>query len=223
VCLHSGSASLIGVSLQNRVSPRGEIVAASERGTLMGNRGVLHDPAQRIIRPWQLIRWIACVTEFRGRRRPLMAPGRWTELFFLDEATAFAAGHRPCAHCRHADYQRFRRAWSAGRGLEPASAAAIDRVLHEERLIGRREQRTHVARRCALPDGAMVSLDGEAHLVRGDALLPWSFAGYGAPRAGPLPARVEVLTPRSTVEALRGGYVADLHSSAARGQDSGSG
>jgi hypothetical protein len=202
------------VSLQNRVTPRGEIVSASERGTLMGNRGVLHDPTGRIIRPWQLIRWISCVTEFRGRRRPLMAPGRWTELFFLDEATAFAAGHRPCAHCRHADYQRFRRAWSAARAREPASAEAIDRVLHEERLIGRRAQRTHVERRGALPDGAIVSVDGEPHLVRGDALLPWSFGGYGAPRAGRLPARVEVLTPRSAVDALRGGYVAGLHESA---------
>jgi hypothetical protein len=205
---------VIDVSLQNRVTPRGTIVAASERGTLMGNRGVLHDSAQRIIRPWQLIRWISCVTEFRGRRRPLMAPGRWTELFFLDEATAFAAGHRPCAHCRHADYQRFRRAWSAARGLEPASAEAIDRVLHEERLIGRREQRTHVERRDALPDGAMVSVDGEAYLVRGDALLPWSFTGYGAPRAGPLPVQVEVLTPPSAIEALRRGYVAGVHRTA---------
>jgi hypothetical protein len=204
--------------LQNRVTPRGQIVCASERGALMGNRGVLHGPTQRIIRPWQLIRWISCVTEFRGRRRPLMAPGRWTELFFLDEATAFAAGHRPCAHCRHADYQRFRRAWSAARGLEPASAEAIDRVLHEERLIGRREQRTHVEPRVDLPDGAIVSLDGEAYLVRADALLPWSFGGYGVPRAGPLPASVEVLTPRSALDALRGGYVAGLHPSAVSSQ-----
>jgi hypothetical protein len=188
--------------LQNRVTPRGQIVCASERGTLMGNRGVLHGPTQRIIRPWQLIRWISCVTEFRGRRRPGGAPG--------------GGGHRPCAHCRHADYQRFRRAWSAARGLEPASAEAIDRVLHEERLIGRREQRTHVEPRVDLPDGAIVSLDGEAYLVRADALLPWSFGGYGVPRAGPLPASVEVLTPRSAVDALRGGYVAELHPSAVR-------
>jgi hypothetical protein len=200
--------------LQNRVTPRGEIVAASERGTLTGNRGVLHDPGQQIVRPWQLIRWIACVTEFRGRWRPVMAPGRWTELFFLDEATAFAAGHRPCAHCRHADYQRFRRAWSVARGIEPASAEAIDRVLHEERLIGRRAQRTYVEQRTALPDGAMLLLDGSAHLVRGGDLLPWSLSGYGAPRAERVPASVEVLTPRSAVEALRAGYVAGLHPSA---------
>src|ERR1700742_2172822 len=105
----------------------------------MGNRGVLHDPAKRIVRPWQLVRWISCMTEFRGRWRPVMAPDRWTELFFLDEATALAAGHRPCAHCRYADYQRFRTAWSAARGIDPPSAEAIDRVLHEDRLVGRRE------------------------------------------------------------------------------------
>ena len=212
--MHSGSASLIGVSLQNRVTPRGEIVSASERGTLMGNRGVLHDPAQRIIRPWQLVRWIACALEFRGRWRPVMAPGRWTELFFLDEATAFAAGHRPCAHCRHADFQRFRHAWSSARGSEPASAEAIDRVLHEERLVGRREKRTYLERRDALPDGAIVALGEDAYLVRDHDLLPWSLAGYGAPRAGPLPTRVDVLTPRSAVQALRGGYVAGLHRTA---------
>jgi hypothetical protein len=95
------------VSLQNRVTPLGEIVTASERGTLMGNRGVLHDAARQIVRPWQLVRWIACATEFRGRWRPVMTPNRWTELFFLDEATSFAAGHRPCALCRRDDYTRF--------------------------------------------------------------------------------------------------------------------
>jgi hypothetical protein len=206
------------VSLQNRVTPRGEIVAASERGTLMGNRGVLHDPAQRILRPWQLVRWISCVTEFRGRWRPVMTPDRWTELFFLDEATALAAGHRPCAQCRYADYQRFRAAWSAARGIEPPTAEAIDRVLHEDRLGGRREQRTYVEQRSALPDGAMVLLDDDPWLVLGGELLPWSLAGYGAPRSEPLPDRVEVLTPRSAVAALGAGYEPALHPSAQRGR-----
>jgi hypothetical protein len=197
------------------MTPFGMAEADPARGMFMGNRGCLVDRHGRHARPWRGERWITCLLEFKERSRgPLMAPGRYTELFFLDEATAFAAGHRPCAHCRHADYQRFRRAWSAARGLEPASAEAIDRVLHEERLIGRREQRTHVERRDALPDGAMVSLDGEAYLVRGDALLPWSFAGYGAPRAGPLPVQVEVLTPPSAIEALRRGYVAGVHRTA---------
>jgi hypothetical protein len=202
------------VALQNRVTPRGEIVSAPERGTLMGNRGVLHDGARQIVRPWQLIRWIACATAFRGRWRPVMAPGRWTELFFLDEATALAAGHRPCAHCRHADYQRFRRAWSAARGIDLPSADAIDRLLHADRLTGRREQRTYLERRDDLPDSAMVLLDGEAWLVRGDELLRWSLAGYGPRRSGDLPERLEVLTPRSAVAALAAGYAPAVHESA---------
>jgi hypothetical protein len=202
------------VPRQNRVTPQGEIVSASERGTLMGNRGVLHDGSSRIVRPWQLIRWIACVTEFRGRWRPVMAPDRWTELFFLDEATALAAGHRPCAHCRSCDYQRFRGAWSGARGIEPASAEAIDRVLHDDRLIGRREKRTYLEQRDALPDGAMVLLDGDPWLVRGGDLLRWSLAGYGARRSGRIPERLEVLTPRSAVAALSAGYESALHASA---------
>jgi hypothetical protein len=111
------------VPLQNRVTPFGEIVAVAARGTLTGNRGVLHDAEQRIVRDWQVRRWIACRLEFRGRWRPVMPPGRWTALFFLDEATALAAGHRPCAECRHADYQRFRTAWSIAHAWPPAPAA----------------------------------------------------------------------------------------------------
>jgi hypothetical protein len=201
------------VPLQNRVTPSGEIVRAPERGTLMGNRGVLHDAEQRIARPWQLVRWISCVTEFRGRWRPVMAPKRWTELFFLDEATALAAGHRPCAHCRHADYQRFRGAWSAARGVEGPAAGEIDRVLHEDRLAGRREKRTYLERPDALPDGTMVRLEGEAWLVLGGELLRWSLGGYGPRRPGSLPERLEVLTPRSAVAALAAGYEPAVHGS----------
>ena len=119
--------------LQNRVTPFGAIVAVEERGLLMGNRGILHDDARRIVRPWQVKRWIACRTEFRGRWRPVMQPRTWTELFFLDEATAFAAGHRPCAECRHADYQRFKAAWAVCSGAA-ASADQMDAVLHGDRL-----------------------------------------------------------------------------------------
>jgi hypothetical protein len=203
------------VPLQNRVTPAGELVRASERGTLMGNRGVLHDAERQILRPWQLVRWIACATEFRGRWRPVMAPNRWTELFFLDEATALAAGHRPCAHCRHADYQRFREAWSTARGSEPASAEAIDRVLHADRLVGRYEKRTYLERPEALPDGTMVRLERDAWLVRGGELWRWSLGGYGTRRPGSLPERLEVLTPVSSVAALAAGYAPALHESAA--------
>jgi hypothetical protein len=202
------------VPRQNRVTPQGEIVSAAERGTLMGNRGVLHDASSRIVRPWQLIRWISCATEFRGRWRPVMTPDRWTELFFLDEATALAAGHRPCAQCRYRAYQGFRSAWSAARGIEPPSAEAIDRVLHEDRLIGRYEKRTYLEQRDLLPDGAMVLLDGDAWLVQGGNLLRWTLAGYDTRRSSGVPERLEVLTPRSAVAALAAGYEPAVHASA---------
>ena len=123
---------------QNRVTPFGEIVATPERGTFMGNRGVLHDSEGRILRAWQLRRWIACVLEFRGRKRQVMTPGRYTELFFLDEATALAAGHRPCAECRHARFLAFCNAWGSAQPAEGTSprptATEIDDRLHSERL-----------------------------------------------------------------------------------------
>jgi hypothetical protein len=191
---------------QNRVTPAGDIVAVPQRGSLMGNRGVLHDETGQIVRPWQLIRWIACATEFRGRWRPIMAPGRWTELFFLDEATALAAGHRPCAHCRHADYQRFRAAFARAHGIEAPSAEAIDQQLHADRLEGRRHKRTYRERLDALPDGTMVELEGGAYVVQDGALVYWTFAGYRDPLAQPGSTLLDVLTPRSTVATLRAGY-----------------
>jgi hypothetical protein len=198
---------------QNRVTPAGDIVAVPQRGSLTGNRGVLHDETGQIVRPWQLIRWIACATEFRGRWRPIMAPGRWTELFFLDEATACAAGHRPCAHCRHADYQRFRTAFALAHGIDAPSAEEIDRQLHADRLEGRRRKRTYRERLDALPDGAMVELEGGAYLVYGGELRYWTFAGYGEPLRLDGPTELDVLTPRGTVAAIRAGYTPGLHGS----------
>ncbi len=193
---------------QNRVTPAGDIVAVAERGSLMGNRGVLIDDHRRLVRRWQVMRWIACVTEFRGRRRQVMTPRRWTELFFLDEATALAAGHRPCAHCRHADYQRFRAAFARAHGIEAPSADAMDRTLHADRLDGRRRKRTYVERLDALPDGAMVELEGAAYLVQDGALVYWTFTGYGFREPllldGATP--LDVLTPRSIVATIRAGY-----------------
>lgn len=192
---------------QNRVTPFGEVVTAPERGTLMGNRGLLHDAAGRVRKPFALKRWIACVLAFKGRRRPVMAPGRYTELFFLDEATALAAGHRPCAECQRAKFDAFRRHFP-GR-----SAPAIDDVLHAERLDGR-DKRTHRARLDRLPDGAMVALDGAAFLVRGGQLRPWSFGGYGPPESCPADREVDVLTPKSIVRAIAAGYAVGVHPSA---------
>jgi hypothetical protein len=200
--------------LQNRVTPLGELVAAPGRGLVYGNRGCLHDAEGRIRRRYAVKRWIACRLEFRGRRRTLLQPGRYTELFFLDEATAFAAGHRPCAECRREDYLRFGAIW---RGLHPgdAGADAIDARLHAERLDGR-AQRRHHARLESLPDGAFVLLDGGPRLVLGRELLAWSASGYGDRVPRPLGAAV-VLTPPSLVAVLRAGWRPDvtlLHPSA---------
>src|SRR6187551_176936 len=145
--LHIAGLGWAAMPLQNRVTPLGELVADSARGLLYGNRGCLHDAEGRIRRVYQVRRWIACRLEFRGRRRsPLMRPGRFTELFFLDEATAFAAGHRPCALCRREDYDRFV-------GLVGARADEIDERLHAERLDQSRRRRLHRARLADLPDG----------------------------------------------------------------------
>lgn len=204
--------------LQNRVTPVGEIVADPGRGTLTGNRGCLHgeDRELRASR-WRSKLWICCVLDWRGRKRDPMPPGRWTALFFLDEATALAAGHRPCAYCRRADYVRFADAWRWAYNMgERPKAAEMDRRLHAERVDSRtRRQRTRPARVRDLPDRVMVRHDGVPALVLGDALLPWSFEGYGTPRRPP-EMEVEVLTPPSTVAVLAAGYRPLLHPTAVR-------
>jgi hypothetical protein len=199
--------------LQNRVNPFGEIVADPARGLWTGNRGVLHDETRTIRRAWQVRRWITCQLEFRGWHREVMSPRTWTELFFLDEATAFAAGHRPCSTCRHADYVRFRDLWSELHPADSPGADWIDRRLHAERLAGR-AKRTEATVLAGLPDGTMISGDGGAWLVAGRQLLRWSFAGYSERRERPRRAVVDVLTPPSVVAVLRAGYRARLHPSA---------
>ncbi len=198
--------------LQNRVTPFGEIIAVEARGTIMGNRGILHDDNRHIVRSWQVRRWLACQIEFRGRHRIVMRPHRYTELFFLDEATAFAAGHRPCAECRHADYQHFRELWIRCHG-EPVSADIIDRRLHDDRLL-KRDKRVYRERINALPDGAHVRIGGRAWLVWSDCLLAWSPSGYTERQSRPRSGEVEVLTPKSIVAILAAGYRAAVHPSA---------
>jgi hypothetical protein len=203
---------------QNRVTPFGEVVAVAERGTVMGNRGRLHDEASRIVRPWQVKRWLLCRLEFNGRHRTVMAPGRYTELFFLDEATGLAAGHRPCFECRRRSYRAFVDAWLVGNRTVPGdgrpTAASIDERLHEERVGPGRSKRTFSANIDALPDGVFVAVNGTAHLVLGDGVLAWSPAGYSARRPRPAGVAVAVLTPAATVNAIRAGYVPEVHSSA---------
>ena len=204
------------MTLRNRVTPLGEILALPGRGTLMGNRGVLHDAQRNIVRDSQVRRWIACRLEFRSRHRAIMTPGRWTELFFLDEAAAFAAGHRPCAECRHADFVRFQDAWSRVYPDARPRADVMDAQLHIERRLGPWRQRTYTADLETLPDGSYIKLDDRPWLVLGTTLLAWSADAYRDRRRRPAAtAAVEVLTPPSIVAVLRAGYVAAVHPSGA--------
>jgi hypothetical protein len=207
--------------LQNRVTPFGEIIATPARGTFMGNRGVLHDDNKKLgTARWRTKAWITCVLEFKGRRRTVMGPGTYTELFFLDEATACAAGHRPCAECRRSDFARFTTAWASGMdrtACPRVSAKEIDARLHQERLshLGR-AKRTFEAPVDQLPGSVMVArreLPEQVLLVLGGSLYPWSPEGYGAP----LPRRsgiVHVLTPPSITMAIAAGYQPQIHPTA---------
>ena len=192
--------------LQNRVTPFGELVAVPERGGWTGNRGVLHDADKRIVRPWQNRRWIICRLEFKGRHRQVMTPGRWTELFFLDEATALAAGHRPCAECRRDDFERFAAAWP--HPLGGRRAVEIDDVLHQERHAPSATATAAAADPARLPDGAMVAAGDTAYVVWRGGLRRWSPGGYvdGPAPEGPL----RLLTPPSTVAAIGNGYVPQI-------------
>jgi len=186
--------------LQNRVDPFGELHAVGARGSLMGNRGGRFHRDDKTLgaRRWASRQWIACVCAFKGRHREVWGRG-YTELFFLDEATAFAAGHRPCFECRRADALAFARAFSAPD--PPPPAAEIDRVLRAERR-GARARRALAT----LPDGAFVALDGAPWLVRGAALHAWGFQGYGAARPRPEGIIVDVLTPLAILAAFDNGY-----------------
>jgi hypothetical protein len=193
----------VPMPLRNRVTPLGELVADPAHGLVYGNRGCLHDAAGEIVRQWQVRRWIACRLEFKGRRRELLRPGRYTELFFLDEATAFAAGHRPCAECRRPDYERFRRLCVESTQAPPR-ADALDARLHAERLDGR-ERRLHAVAGDRLPDGGFVLLDDRPWLVLGDALLAWTPAGYGEQMVRPA-GQVAAITPPTLLDVLRSGW-----------------
>jgi hypothetical protein len=189
--------------LQNRVDPFGDLVATRARGALMGNRGgKFHRPDQTLgRRRWASRQWIACVCSFKGRQRNIW--GRYyTELFFLDEPTALAAGHRPCFECRRDEAEAFRAAFCDDAWV---SAPDMDRILHDERLAAghKRVSKQKVEQ---LPEGAMIAIEGRAHALRDEALLPWSFEGYGAPIKKPASGAVASLTPPSILQALRAGY-----------------
>ena len=198
---------------QNRVSPTGEIVALDQRGTLTGNRGCLHDAEGRLgVARWRHPHWISCELSWKGVRRPIMAANRWTELFFLDEAVALAAGHRPCALCRLSDWLAFRAAWATAFGTGLA-APDIDRSLHGARVDGHnRRQRRHKAAATGLPEGSFVWHDGGPALVTDAGLHPYRAGGYGAvfPRPGGV---ITVLTPEPIIAVLTAGFRPRLHAS----------
>jgi hypothetical protein len=209
------------VPLQNRVTPTGEIVADPARGALMGNRGILHDDHRQLgVARWRHRAWICCQLSFKGRRRAIMAPRRYTELFFLDEATALAAGHRPCFECRRAAFREFQAAWRRALRTTDCSAAGMDRVLHRARVTPRtRDQIRFEAVLDNLPDGAFVLLDEAPStplLIIGDRLLPWRASGYLPGRPRPAAIGCRVLTPAPTVAVLQAGYAPTLHPSAGR-------
>ena len=206
---------------QNRVTPTGDIIATPARGTLLGNRGCLHDDQQRLRRSYQLRRWIICVLQFKGRRRTVMTPGQYTELFFLDEATALAAGHRPCAECQRERFNEFRTIWARANadlaGSTKPLATTIDAVLQRERIDAAGRKVTYLDRAAALPQGTFLQLPGDdtAWLVKDDRLLAWSPFGYTGSRSLPDgTVLAAVLTPRSIVRALAAGYAAGLHPTA---------
>ena len=201
--------------LQNRVTPTGEIITTPHRGLFIGNRGIIHDPATKTLlrKRWSTPAWLTCVCEFRGRRREVMGGRSWTELFFLDEATAFAAGHRPCFYCRREDANRFRAAWEMGNGVGRQRANEIDAVLHRERLA-RGKKRLHPLPMPLqeLPDGAMVRQSDQNYLIAQGRALSWSPAGYS--KVDGALNEAMLLTPPSTLRALAAGYRPVLHPSA---------
>ncbi|WP_371232430.1 hypothetical protein ACAW63_06225 [Pseudomonas sp. QE6] len=196
--------------LQNRMNPRGQLHSVKARGHLMGNRGQLHNAAREIVRSWKLNRWITCALEYQGIKRELMAPNSYTELFFLDEPTSYAAGHRPCGDCRKERYKAFKAAWAKAFPDQDQSAAGIDKVLHAARLNTDNSLRTWQASLAVLPEGTMVEHEGEVVLLWGGRQWRWSFDGYSPLSPALANGVVTVLTPEPIVALLRNGLAADL-------------
>jgi hypothetical protein len=206
--------------LQNRVTPFGAIVAIAQRGLFTGNRGIIHDPATKALLPkrWATKTWLVCDCEYKGRRREVMAGRSWTELFFLDEPVAFAAGHRPCFLCRREAAERFRASWASAKDEAPPSAVAMDATLHSERLErGRKRLHPIAAPLAELSDGAIVAVGNEAFTLRFGLAHRWTNEGYAPPRR--LAGADWLLTPPSTVMAFQVGYQPVFHPSITAASD----
>lgn len=197
--------------LQNRVDPHSQLQAVSARGTLMGNRGRLHNAEQQIVSQWKGRPWITCALYYKERKRELMAPNSYTELFFLDEPTAYAAGHRPCAECRRPAYKLFKEVWAKAFPEQlDLSAPAIDTLLQAARLQEDGSQRTWSAPLADLPDGSIIEHGGECMLLWGGKPWIWSFAGYKPLLQTIHSLKVTVLTPEPVVQLLRNGLAETL-------------
>jgi hypothetical protein len=200
--------------LQNRVNPSGQIIKTPHRGAWLGNRGVLHNEQQEIVLPYKIKAWITCVLEFRNRHREVMQPNRWTELFFLDEATAFSAGHRPCFQCRYEDHQRFKIYWlksnpEYGFGMK-TPVSEIDNILHQERVTANKIKITYQEKLADLPDGTFVLYQDQSYLLKQNQLHLWTPAGYEKSIALPDLEMVNVLTPKSIVNMFSAGYLPQM-------------
>jgi hypothetical protein len=209
------------IALQNRVTPRGDLEAVPARGAWLGNRGILHNDQREIVAPWRHKAWVTCKLEFKGRRRVVFSPGTYSELFFLDEATAFAAGHRPCGECRREKFKAFKAAWcTANRNLLQSPNPTIgflDKHIHTERVVRGGGQVTHEEKLRNLPDGVFVEFEGRAVLLWRGHLHTWSHHGYvGQHSVSASSTVVRVLTPESVVAALLEGLEVEVHESVRR-------
>jgi len=198
---------------QNRVDPFGRFIITSARGSWMGNRGVIHHNEQ-IIKPFKHKAWITCALEFKGRKRNVMTPGRWTELFFLDEATAFAAGHRPCFECRRDAALKFKSCWIRGNPTYNfnmgTSINQIDEVIHSERIDKEQKKITHQYISSEIPEGTFILMNGNSYVFSNGRLLRWTAFGYEDDIAVPEVSTLTILTPRSILNAFRAGYIPQI-------------
>lgn len=200
--------------LQNRVDPFGDIIKTSARGAWIGNRGVIHNDRKEITHAFKHKAWITCALEFKNRKRTVMSPNRWTELFFLDEATAFAAGHRPCFECRREDATKFKRAWIEGNPTYKldmsTSIRAIDAIIHGERIGANGTKVIHSGLLSEIPEGTFLQIDKHAYVWRKGFLWQWTPFGYKESISLPAASKMSVLTPLSIVNAFRAGYVPEM-------------
>jgi hypothetical protein len=197
--------------MQNRVNPFGQIIETTERGLWMGNRGNIHNINREIVRPFKLKAWITCRLQFKGRRREIMAPNLYTELFFLDEATAFAAGHRPCCECRREDYNKFKAAWLKGnpeyKFTGKTSIREIDAILHQERNGENGSKKTYKENNNNLPNGIFIAAENQPYLLWNKHLYLWTPAGYTKSKSLSHNGNSIILTPKSIVQTFRAGYM----------------